>query len=241
MSGRVAVVAAFIMGVGCGARSGLDSVAYVDVGAAGRYGGTAGSGAASSGAPDGAASRVASCSGSIDFHDGTPDGLTLGPGNQVLDAPTIEQDAIGDEAEIVFPGSYMLLQGEFIGTQVGGPGTTGELALAPFGCGSTSLAGHSVTVTFRWNLDISDFDVPAHGLSLATYVNGQSKDYDDAKHICDGGDCTPLFFNTDAPVVLTHTFSPGEVASGGIFLRVYLASPNGGVSTSVEVGSIVWR
>ena len=218
------------------------------VGGTGGVGGIGGIGGASAGG--GAGGDAASCPASVDFQDGTPGGLAVGPHNHVFLNPTVVPGPVMNyESQPILPGPALSLIANFSKAPDNQPalgptsGTTldpwlGELSLVPAGCSPTSLKGRTVTVQLLWRLDGAIGTVPNHGVFLGSYANGVPVAFGDTALVNPAGTDTSMrTLNTLNPMELVHTFTGDERDA---YLRMYLDDEDGQIPTTVFVGSVRW-
>jgi hypothetical protein len=125
----------------------------------------------------------------------------------------------------------------------------GELILVPAACDASTLLGKTLHVTLLWRLNAAITQDPPTGVYLGGYEEGKQTVFDDARLLYPGttsaGSSTPRSLNSLTPMELSHTFStaPEAVAAarGGVYLRVYLLTPEVAVPSTLYVGDIDWK
>jgi hypothetical protein len=207
------------------------------------------------GGDGGTAATTLECPRSVTFSGGDAESLALGPHNRVFLEPSIEPGPVKNDAgQTVFSGPALSLVANFpkaTNNALGLDASSGialdpwlaELALLPEDCGPASLTGKTVSVRVLWRLGAAITSVPAHGVHLGSYADGEPIAYDDsiqsqvAQGGSPGGQAGAAALNSPNPIKLTHTFTDDEDSA---YLRLYLLDPQGELPTTVYVEGVSW-
>jgi hypothetical protein len=205
---------------------------------------------------DGGTAATLECPRSTTFRGGDAESLPLGPHNRVFLEPLIEPGPVENYAgQTVFSGPALSLVANFPKATTSALGLNpssgvaldpwlAELSLLPEDCDPASLTGKTVSVRVLWRLGGAIGSVPAHGVYLGSYVNGEPVAYDDSSISLGSQGGSPgsgagtRTLNSLNPIVLTHTFTGDEDSA---YLRMYLLEPLGELPTTVYVGGVSWE
>jgi hypothetical protein len=184
-----------------------------------------------------------SCATTIDFQDGTLEGIGLGPQNAVFLSPTIDtQPVLNDQSQEVLAPPTLKAFANFPWGATCPPSSApdpwlAELSLLPAGCQPQSFVGQTIRVTLLWHLDGGGLvTVPLTSVSLGTYAGG-AVTYTDASMVY--SDWSTLMHAFDL-LVLQHTFLATDDGAQGVFLRLRLVSQDAALATTVHVARIEW-